>query len=119
MESVRSLLRLPSPMEECDDRSVQTAMKAARRRKPRRKREVVGWTRYAKAAGEFLGGFFGALRKAPKAKAPYLLFAGGVVLLMTVANVNVTITVDIRWVSLETRSGLVAETQTRPVDLRK
>jgi hypothetical protein len=96
-------------------------MLAARRRKSRhrQRRKLVEWARYARVAGEFSGGFFHALANAPKLKAHYLLLISGAVLVLMVAKVNITINVDILWVSFDTRSGLVAETQIRPVDRRK
>ena len=66
--------------------------------------------------GKSLGGLLGASGKILKSKVSYLLLTFGVVLLVVFASVNITIKVDI---SLDARSGLMAETQIRPVDLRK
>jgi hypothetical protein len=94
-------------------------MLTAHRRRLRRYRRLqksVAWAKYAKAAGEFLGGFVSAMRTAPRSKAPFGLLICGGTLVVVFLQFDITIKVDI---SLKARSGLVAETQIRPVDLRK
>jgi hypothetical protein len=82
-----------------------------KRRRYRRSKKPVAWAKFARAAGEFIG----AMRTASRSKPRYWLVIGGVTLVV-VCTVDITIKVDI---SLKARSGLLAETQNRPVDLRK